>query len=50
MAPIKSKNAVIKRIAISQTLHGHENLKTTERYAQVTARGFERLESPWIIY
>lgn len=29
-----------------QTLLGHENSKTTERYAQVTRRGFDQLISP----
>ena len=29
-----------------QTLLGHENSKTTERYAQVTRKGFEKLVSP----
>ncbi len=29
-----------------QTLLGHENSKTTERYAQVTRKGFEQLVSP----
>lgn len=29
-----------------QTLLGHENSKTTERYAQVTKKGFEKLVSP----
>jgi integrase/recombinase XerD len=29
-----------------QVLLGHENSKTTERYTQVTRKGFEKLESP----